>query len=812
MLPRASACFGADSLLFASQLDNDGAIDFDEFVEFFGSVSNVKQRMRAQMAIIKGKMQPTQSDFSPSIEVASSAEAEEGSVFTVLVRLPAEYFSMGEIVVALNGKLTARGVVESVIRQVRGPDRTGGGKKGDVVSVPTRRRLSSADLIHPAPPQARNYSLVVNSAVIPDSTHVADIAFLLKSVPFVELRSTHVPKVFIEACAQVLRRGLDVPELFLWPVSVQQRINNARTAERSVKRGSTLRKLSFRPRSAKSADCTDADAVQLEQLRQDTLEIEESSASHTGPAKTKDIWGSANIIAVAEIIVLSLFKRTEPLCRHDLFRTSACAKIAQKVIESQNLVSAITPEILRRLVESIGAAERDVLFLVIRMLFLYSRNTAVTLVTELKLATIFGPIIFGGASLLPSSKHGKRHPSSDDRSASHDWLPAPADPQSIEVLVCEALIANFETVFQAEISEQERDAHLPQLRGTILAHQSSVNGMCLIRTDGLALLSWSSSECRIWSVRGGSIAPGRLGYVVRDLPRADPIMDVVAGQPTEGGSVVIWVASVRRIQAFSVSFSMSEPSSIPKLSGVEKKFEAQIGCASLCRCGPLVLGSPCSGPGVSLWDSESMESIGHMPTPRVLTCMKSVGEDESQLWGGTEDGGICVWSVLGKSLALEAHIPSKGNPWPGLSPTAESPHRGKIRSIVSVPASARKDGESSVWTSGNDGLICRWDTRTRTAQQSIQSSKGKASLVYHLGFLWCATWEGTIRVLSGEGGLVVELKGPHSDGVTSLAFSFDDARCLWTFFSASYDRSVALWVIPDGRTDHLTKLLAPRQD
>jgi len=161
-------------------------------------------------------------------------------------------------------------------------------------------------------------------------------------------------------------------------------------------------------------------------------------------------------------------------------------------------------------------------------------------------------------------------------------------------------------------------------------------------------------------------------------------------------------------------------------------------------------------------------------------CPDSTGK---YLWSGTTDKSIFihVWNTQTCELAREL---SHG-------------HKKKVNSFCVV-------GER-IWSSGDDNIICVWDTKTFDLLQQLKGHQGAIYGLISFGdYVWSCGWDTAIRVwdtLSFE--TVSELTDYHSDCISSVQPIRKLSKTFaWT---GSWDKSICVFQVNEKRSEEERK-------
>jgi len=97
--------------------------------------------------------------------------------------------------------------------------------------------------------------------------------------------------------------------------------------------------------------------------------------------------------------------------------------------------------------------------------------------------------------------------------------------------------------------------------------------------------------------------------------------------------------------------------------------------------------------------------------------------------------------------------------------------------------------DNRIWTCSDDCTVRVWDAHTYECRQSFSELSGKQfSMIRFGGQIWCAGWDGGIRVFNGKTcQLVKVLEHKHKDAVYSFTLS------LGSVWAGSWDGTISIW-------------------
>eukprot|EP01087_Luapelamoeba_hula_P020947 TRINITY_DN7230_c0_g1_i2.p1 TRINITY_DN7230_c0_g1~~TRINITY_DN7230_c0_g1_i2.p1 ORF type:complete len:1005 (-),score=128.15 TRINITY_DN7230_c0_g1_i2:404-3418(-) len=313
------------------------------------------------------------------------------------------------------------------------------------------------------------------------------------------------------------------------------------------------------------------------------------------------------------------------------------------------------------------------------------------------------------------------------------------------------MILEYPLLFESE--EAERASLKPEAAAyarfvrKLVGHKRSVT--CMETTpDGRHMWSGDSEGViRMWAVdelrfvREVEVATGRF-FSIKRVPN-----------PTAHNGYQMWCATEKSLQIRDGEASLLH--------------ESQFGTFCIL---PLPQGQLWTGHDgkIRVWDSKRLECKREIVVPAAVIALAVHGHN---IWGACIDKKLRVWDIRSCVMIKEM-----------------SEHGRRVNDVVTVG--------DTVWSSSDDKIICIWDAHRQTLAGKIKTHTG---FVYGLTFMgdtvWSCSWDKRIGVWDRGGNQLAMLRGYHNDAVSAVHAIYSPRRRAWLAFSASYDRTLCVWLL-----------------
>lgn len=388
-----------------------------------------------------------------------------------------------------------------------------------------------------------------------------------------------------------------------------------------------------------------------------------------------------------------------------------------------------------RLVAALPPANRAVLAELTRLLHMVHLNFEKTRMDAQQLASLFAP-------------HMQWAPTGHPAAGALDWQVRMNDLVAL-------MIVNYGLLFEAE--EEDHCSAKPATRkyGRFLRKMTGHH-----KSIGAVERVWGGDKWHVWS--GDSAGSIRVweGEDLRFLRQLDSGQGRIFSIKAVGPHV--WTGAERSLQ-------------IRDARGVLVK-EAPGAVYSIC---PIVQGNAVhvwtSGDAkLKVWNASKLDVHREINIDAFVLAMTQV---DGQIWAACNDKKIRIFNT--KTFKMEKEFEA---------------HSRKVNDVVA--------GKDYVYTSSDDRAVSAWQTDTTTR---VCKGKQHTGLVYGLAWsgqhLWSASWDKSIAVWESDLELGARLCGYHTDAVSSLLLIPCRRRPGmhgWLLVSASYDKTLCLWALPEG--------------